>query len=73
MQKKIDNFEFVQGVNFEFLDLLKSGPMYLITFDDSYQEICISKAFSDKATAGRHHRLSIIYFMNNLFHQSKRG
>ena len=36
MQKKIENLEFVQGVNFEFTDSLENnGTKYLLVFDDS--------------------------------------
>ena len=55
MQKEIENLEFVQGVNFEFIDSLKNnGTKYLLIFDDSCEEVCNSKAFVDIATAGRH-------------------
>ena len=74
MQKEIENLEFVQGVNFEFIDSLKNnGTKYLLIFDDSCEEICNSKAFVDIATAGRHWGLSTIYIKHNLFHQSKLG
>ena len=74
MQKEIENLEFVQGVNFEFIDSLKNnGTKYLLIFDDSCEEICNSKAFVDIATAGRHRGLSTIYIKHNLFHQSKLG
>ena len=72
MQKGIENLEFVQGVNFEFIDSLKNnGTKYLLIFDDSCGEICNSKAFVDIATAGRHRGLNTIYIKHNLFHQSK--
>ena len=36
MQNEIEKLEFVQGVNFEFLDPLKNnGTKYLLIFDDS--------------------------------------
>ena len=74
MQKEIENLEFVQGVNFEFIVSLKNnGTKYLLIFDDSCEEICNSKAFVDIATAGRHRGLSTIYIKHNLFHQSKLG
>ena len=74
MQKQIENLEFVQGVNFEFIDSLKNnGTKYLLIFDDSCEEICNSKAFVDIAIAGRHRGLSTIYIKHNLFHQSKLG
>ena len=74
MQKEIENVEFVQGVNFEFIDPLKNnGAKYLLTFDDSCEEIRNSKAFIDIATADRHRGLSTIYIKHNLFHQSKLG
>ena len=74
MQNEIENLEFVQGVNFEFVVSLKNnGTKYLLIFDDSCEEICNSKAFVDIATAGRHRRLSTIYVKHNLFHQSKLG
>ena len=72
MQKEIKNLEFVQGLNFEFIDSLKNnGKKYLLIFDDSYEKICYSNAFVDIATAGRHRGLSTIYVKHNLFHQSK--
>ena len=46
MRKDIKNLEFVQGVNFELVDSLKNnGTKYLLIFDDSCEEICLSKAF----------------------------
>ena len=39
MLKEIENIEFVQGVNFDFIDFLdNNGTKYLLVFDDSYQE-----------------------------------
>ena len=74
MLKEIKNLEFVQGVNFEFIDSLKNnGTKYLLIFDDSCEEICNSKAFVDTGTAGRHQGLSTIYIKHILFHQSKLG
>ena len=73
-QKENENFEFVRGVNFEFIDSLKNnGTKYLLIFRDSFEEICNSQAFVDIDTAGRHRGLSIIYIKHNLFHQSKLG
>ena len=61
MQKEIENLEFLQGENFEFIDSLKNnGTKYLLIFDDSCEEICNSKAFVDTATAGRHRGLRTI-------------
>ena len=74
MQKRIENLEFVRGVNFEFIDSLKNnGTKYLLVFDDSCEDICNSKAFVDISTAGRHQGLSTIYIKYNFFHQSKLG
>ena len=74
MQEEIENLEFVQGVNFEFIDSPKNnGTKSLLFFDDSCEEICNSKAFVDISTAGRHQGLSTIYIKHNLFHQSKLG
>ena len=74
MQKEIENREFVQGVNFQFIDSLKNnGTKYLLKFDNFCEEICNSKAFVDIGTAGRHRGLSTIYIKLNLFHQSKPG
>ena len=74
MRKEIKNLEFVRGVNFEYIDLLKNnGTKYLLIFDASCEEICNSKAFVDIAKAGRHRRLSTIYIEHNHFHQSKLG
>ena len=55
MQKEIENLEFVQGVNFEFIDSLKNnGTKNWLIFDDPCEEICNSKALVDFATAGRY-------------------
>ena len=71
---EIESLEFVRGVSFEYIDALKNnGTKYLLTFDDSCEEIRKSKAFVDSATAGRHRGLSTIYIKHNLFHQSKLG
>ena len=74
MQKEIANLEFECGVNFEFIDSLKNnGRKYLLIFDNSCEEICMSKAFFDIATVGRHRCLSTIYIKHNVSHQSKQG
>ena len=74
VQKEIKNLEFVQRVNFEFIDSLKNnGTKYLLIFADSREEICHSKALVDLATAGRHQALSTIYIKHNFFHHSKLG
>ena len=73
-KKEIENVEFVQCVNFEFIDSLEiNGTKYLLIIDDSCEEICILKAFVDSTTAGRHCGLSTIYIKHNLFHRSKLG
>ena len=74
MQKEIENLEFVQGVNFEYIDSWKnSGTKYVLIFDDSCEEICTSKVFVHIATAGRHSELSTFYIKLILFHQTKQG
>ena len=74
MQKEIENLEFVQGVNFEFIDSLKNnGTKYLLIFDNSCEQICYSKTCIDIATARIHQGLSTINIKHNLFHQSKLG
>ena len=74
MQKEVENLEFVQGVNFEFKDLMKhNGTKYLSIFDNSCGKTCDSKAFVDVATTGRHCGLSTVYIKHKLFHQSKFG
>ena len=74
MQREIENLEFVQRVNFEFIDSLKNnGTKYLLILDDSCQEMCNSKAFVDIATAGRHRSLRTIHIKHNFFHQIKLG
>ena len=71
MQKEIENLEFVQGVNFEFIDSFeKNGAKYLLIFTDSRKKSRNSKVCVDIATAGRHRRLSAIYIRHNLFNQS---
>ena len=54
-EKKFENLDFVQEVNFEFIDWLRNnGAKYLLIFDDSCEEICNSKDFVEIATTGRH-------------------
>ena len=73
MRKEIDNLEFVQGVQFEFINsLMNTCTKYLLFFDESCAEISDSKEFVDIATAGRHRGFSI-NTKHNLFHQSKLG
>ena len=56
------------------MDSLKNnGTNNLLIFDDSCEDICISKAFVDNATAGRHCGMSTIHIRHNLFHQNKLG
>ena len=74
MQDEIENFEFVQSVNFEIKrSLNNNGRKHLLIFDDSWEEICNSNAFVDLATAGRHPGLSTIYIIHNLFVRNKIG
>ena len=74
MQKEIENLEFVRGVDIEFIDSLKSkGTKYLLSFDDSCEKICNSKAVVGIATAWSYRGLSTIYIEHNLFHQNKLG
>ena len=69
MQKEIENLEFVQCVNFEFINSIKNnGTKYLLTYHNSFEEICHSKAFVDNATAGRHSGLSTSYIKHNFSH-----
>ena len=74
MQKEIDNLEFIEGVNIEFINSLENnGTKYLLFFDDSYAEISNFKKFVDTPTADRHRGLSTIFNKQNLFQQSKQG
>ena len=74
MQKENENLEFVQGVDFEFIDSLKNNvTKYLLIFDDSCEEICNSKDFFWHSPAGTHRCLSTIYIKHNLFQQRKLG
>ena len=72
MRKEIENLDFVESVNFDFFISLKNnGTKYLLTFDDSCESFCNSKAFVDIATAKRRRGLSTFYIRHNLFHHSK--
>ena len=73
-KKEIEKLEFVQGVNFEFIDSLKNnGTKYLLLFDNFCEEFCNSKVFVDIATAGTRRCFSTICIKHNFFHQSKLG
>ena len=72
MQKENDNLEFVQCVHFEIIKPLKNnGTKYLLSFDDSYAEICNSTEFVDIATASRQRGFGTMYIKRNLFQQRK--
>ena len=74
IQKETGNLEFVQCVNFDFIDSLKNnGTKNLSIFDNSYDKICNSESFLDIVTAGRCRELSTIDKKHTLFHQSKLG
>ncbi len=74
MQREIVNLEFVQCVHFEFINSLKNnGTKYLLSFDDSYAEICNSTEFVDIATASRQRGFGTMYIKHNLFQQRKIG
>ena len=46
MSKNIKNIQFIQGVDFEFIQSLpNNGTKYLLIFDDSCEEISSSKEF----------------------------
>ena len=74
MPKEIDNLDSVQGVNFEFIDSLKSNcTKYLLICDKSCEENCILKTFVGVATSGRHREFIPVQIKPNLFHQSNFG
>ena len=45
----------------------------MLSFDNSYGNICNSKSFVDIAAARRHRELSYVSIKHNLFHQNKVG
>ena len=56
------NFQFVDGLNLDLIDSLKSnGRNILLIFGDSYERVCKSKASFDNGTAKRHRGLTNIY------------
>ena len=74
MQKEIDNLEFIQDVNFDFINSLKkNNTKYLLICDDSRAEICNSTEFEDITATGRHRGYSTIYIKHISFHRSEVG
>ena len=74
MQEEIESLVFAQGVDFELIDSLNNNDTkIMLTFEDSCEEICISIAFLDFASARSSRGLSTIDTKHNLFHQSKLG
>ena len=72
MQKEIENLEFVQSVNFEFVDSLKNNDTkYLLIFWRLVWTDFHSKGFADFVATGRHREFSCIYIKHNLFYRSK--
>ena len=55
MSRHVKNIQFIEGVDFEFIQILpNNGTKYSLIFDDSCKEISRSKDFVKIATAGRH-------------------
>ena len=74
MSKDNKNFEFIEGVDFEFIQNFPNNrTKYLLFFDDSCEEISSFKEFVKIAPAGRDKVLSTIYIKHNFFHQSRLG
>ena len=68
MSKGVKNSEFIEGVDFEFIqNLPNNGTKHLLIFDDSCEEISSSKDFVKIATAGRHKGLSTKYNKNTIY------
>ena len=74
MLKEMENIEFVQGVNFNFIESLENnGTKYLLIFHNFCQKNCNSRYFEKIAVARRHRGLSTIYIKHNLLHKSILG
>ena len=72
MQKEFENLDFFQRETFELVDSLKNnGTKYLLIFDNSCGEVCLSKAFVEIAASGRYRGLHTFCIKQNLFHQSQ--
>ena len=72
MSKDVKKIEFIEGVDFEFIQNLPNNrTKYLLFFDDSCEKISSSKDFVKIATAGRHKGLSTIYIKHNFFLQRR--
>ena len=72
LPKEVENLNFVQGVNFEFIDSSKNkGPRHLLVFENADQKIRKSNKFVVIALAGSYRGLKTLYFKNKLFHWSK--
>ncbi len=64
---------FVEGIDFDYLNNLPTDDNYLVIFDDSSAEILKSPKFTKLAVAGRHQNLHVIYIKRNLFYKSSPG
>ena len=72
LSKEVENLNFVQGVNFEFIDSSKNkGPRHLLIFENSVEKIRNSNKFVVIALAGSYRGLKTLYFKHKLFHWSK--
>ena len=68
--EKSEGPDFVEGVEFEFLDLLKiNSTKYLLTLDNSPRLNSILTVFVDFASPGRHRGMSGLYVKHNSFEQ----
>ena len=67
MSKDVKNIEFIEGVDFVFIqNLANNETKYLPIFDDTCEEISSSKGFVKIATAGRH-KDSAQYISNTIY------
>ena len=73
MQKKVEKLEFVRGVTFDFMKLLKNNRTNsLLIFDVLCGESCNSRTSVDRTTARGHRELRSFYIKRNFFHQSEK-
>ena len=73
MRNTLKNIEFIEGVDFNFINELGQRKNTLLIFDDSCEELSESREFTELATAGRHRGLHVIYVKHNMFHKGKQG
>ena len=70
-QSKHVDIEFIQGLEWNFLQKAEAQKRILLELDDSFDEAAQSKDFLELVVAGRHRKVHLMVFRHNLLQRTK--